>query len=121
MSYVTPVTLQFHPRFTLLLYPTVPSQPTNLKVTRASATSVTVSWTPPSDTTGVTGYRICYTENGGREHSRDVSGANTKDTIPNLKIGSQYSITIVAISDGVKSEVVGPKTFELGKVTTIAL
>ena len=96
------------------MHPTAPSPPTNLKVTQSSTTSVAVSWTPPTDTTGVTGYQITYTDKGGSEESRDVSNASTKDTIPNLTTGSTYSITIVAICDGLPSEVVGPVMVELG-------
>ena len=95
---------------------TVPSAPTNLKVTQASATSVAVSWTPPTDTTGVTGYQISYTDNRGNEQSKDMSDTSAKDTIPNLKTGSTYSITIVAISAGLSSEVVGPKRITLGMI-----
>ena len=62
----------------------------------------------------MTGYQISYTDNRGNELSRDVSDTSTKDTIPNLKTGYTYSITVVAISDGLPSEVVGPKTVALG-------
>ena len=99
----------------LLSCPTAPNPPTNLKVTQESATSVTISWTPPTDTTGVTGYRITYTAKGGSEQFRKVSNSSTnKDTIPNLKTGSTYSFTIVATSNDLPSEVVGPKTVALG-------
>ena len=88
----------------------------DLMVAQTSATSVTVSWTPPTDGTGVTGYRIFYTEDGGSKQSRGVSGASTSmDTISSLRTGSTYSITIVATSGGLPSEVVGPETIELGK------
>ena len=84
-------------------------------VTQASATSATVSWTPPTDITGVTGYQIFYTENSENEQSRNVSGASTDmASISDLITGSTYSITIVATSDGLPSEVVGPVTVELG-------
>ena len=95
---------------------TAPDPPTDLDVTQASATSVTVSWTPPTDTTGVTGYRIYYTENGGSEQSRNVSGTRTnKDTISGLITGSTYSMKIVATSKGISSAVAGPKEIALGK------
>ena len=89
--------------------------PTDLEVTQASATSVTVSWTPPTDTTGVTGYRIYYTESSGSEQSRNVSGARTnKDTIGGLTTGSTYSMKIVATSNRLISAAVGPKEITLG-------
>ena len=78
-------------------------------------TSAIVSWTPPTDTTGVTGYRISYTENEGIQQSREVSGAITKQhKIEDLKTGKAYSITIVATSDGLSSEEVGPERVEFG-------
>ena len=87
----------------------------DLMVVQDSATSVTVSWTPPTNATGVTGYRIFYTENDGSEQFKDVSGASTSmDTISGLTTGSTYSITIVATTDGLPSEMVGPQTIELG-------
>ena len=82
---------------------------------QASATSITVSWTPPPDATGVTGYRISYARRGGNKQFKDVSDASTNnDTIPNLTTGSTYSISIAATSDGLLSEVVGPIAVELG-------
>ena len=97
------------------LCPTAANPPAGLMVTQVTDTSVMVSWTPPADTTGVTGYRIFYTENGGSEQFRDVSGASTDmDTIPDLTTGSTYSITIVATSNVFLSEVVGPVMVELG-------
>ena len=93
---------------------TAPNPPTGLMVTQVTDTSVIVSWTPPTDTTGVTGYRIFYTEDGGSEQSRDVSGGTTNmDMIPDLITGKTYTITVVATSDGLPSEVVGPVMVEL--------
>ena len=68
----------------------------------------------------MTGYRIYYTENGGNLQFKDVSGASTNmDTISGLTTSSTYSITIVATSDGLPSEVVGPEMVELGMSTLI--
>ena len=84
-------------------------------VMQITETSVMVSWIQPTDSSGVTGYRIYYTENGGSMQFKDVSGASTNmDTISSLTTGSTYSITIVATSDGLPSEVVGPEMVELG-------
>ena len=84
-------------------------------VTQVTDTSVMVSWTPPAVVTDVIGYQIFYTENGGSEQFKDVSGANTNmDTLSSLTTGRTYSITIVATSDGLPSEAVGPVMIELG-------
>ena len=85
-------------------------------VTQDSATSVMVSWTPPTDTTGVTGYRIFY-DDGAGEQSMNVTGSGTSTaTISGLTTGSTYSITIVATSADVLSVVVGPVVVELGNI-----
>ena len=95
--------------------PTAPNPPTDLTVIQVTETSVLVSWTPPTNATGVTGYQIFYTGSGESEQSREVIGANIDmETLPGLTTGNTYSITIVATSDGLPSEVVGPVVFELG-------
>ena len=74
-----------------------------------------MSWTPPTDTSGVTGYCIYYTENGGNEQSRNVSGARSEmEMISGLTTGSTYSVKIVATSNGIASTVAGPKEITLG-------
>ena len=94
--------------------PAAPNPPTGLMVEQVTDTGVIVSWTPPADTTNVTGYRIFYGD-GTEEGSMDVTGSNmTTATISGLTTGSTYSITIVATSDGIPSEVVGPEIIELG-------
>ena len=83
-------------------------------VTQTSATSVLVSWTPPTDTTGVTGYKIFYDDGTGEEFMDVTGSVMTTATIPNLTTGSRYNITIVATSDGPPSEEVGPVMVDLG-------
>ena len=98
------------------LYSTAPDPPTDLKVTQASASSIAVSWTPPPNPTGVTGYSICYTKNGGKTRLKEVKSAST-DTykIGDLTPGSIYTIRIRAISDAsLPSGEVGPEEITLG-------
>ena len=72
------------------------------------------SWTPPANITDVTGYQIFYVDGTGEEFV-DVTGSGmSMATISNLATGSTYSITIVATSDGIPSEVVGPEMVVLG-------
>ena len=95
------------------LCPTAPNPPTNLVVVQVTDTSVIVSWTPPTDTTDVSGYRIFY-DDGTREEFVDVFGSEASTvTINGLTTGSTYSITIVSTSEGLPSEVVGPVVIEL--------
>ena len=76
-----------------------------------------MSWTPPTDTSGVTGYRIYYTEKGGSEQSEavHVRGADARvNTICDLTTSSTYSIKIEATSNGHPSAEVGPEEITLG-------
>ena len=106
-----------YPIVNCILCPTAPDQPTDLAVALVitNATSVTVSWTPPTDTSGVTGYRIIYTENGGNEQVENVSDADTRvKMIHNLTTGSTYYIRIVATSNDIASAEVEPEVITLG-------
>ena len=81
----------------------VATAPTNLVVRQISPTSITVSWTPPTPLGDTTGYIIYYT--GGSSGSVDVSGGSTdKYTLKNLESEAEYTITIVAVSEHLPSE-----------------
>ena len=77
-------------------------------------TSVMVSWTPPTDATNVIGYRIFY--DGGRgEESIGITGSGMRTvTLSKLTTGRTYSVTVVATTDDLPSEVIGPEMVELG-------
>ena len=83
-------------------------------VTQVTDTSVMISWTPPTDTTDVIGYRVFY-DDGTREQFMDITGSGMSTaTVSGLTTGSTYTITIVATSDSLPSEVVGPEMVKLG-------
>ena len=66
------------------------------------ATSITVTWTPPSPLGDTTGYRISFT--GDSSGSETVSGADTNNyTLTGLTNGETYTVSIVATSSGLSS------------------
>ena len=72
-----------------------PYAPTDVEAYYVNATSIHVSWTPPSPLGGTTGYRIDY--DGG---SVDVSGGSTNNhTLTNLDADTDYrnSMTVAGI------------------------
>ena len=80
--------------------PLVASAPTNLRFEVGSdATSVILTWTPPSPLGDTTGYRISFI-GGGSSGSVNVSGGDTNSYILNgLKSGETYEVSIVGTSE----------------------
>ena len=61
-------------------------------------TTINVSWSPPTPSRDVTGYRIDYS-NGISSSSVNVSGASTSNyQLTGLQNGVSYTIVIVSIS-----------------------
>ena len=86
----------------IIYYITGPSAPTDLTAVQEGPTSIRVSWTPSSDTTG---YRIDYTSSDGSSDSETVSGGSTDNyLLTGLQNGDTYTISIVATSDDFPSE-----------------
>ena len=79
-------------------------------------TSIRVSWTPSSDATG---YIISYT-GGSSSESVTVSGGSSDNyLLTGLQNGDTYTISIVATSDGLKSESVIVMNVQLGKLVFV--
>ena len=76
--------------------------------------SFKVSWTPPTSSANLTGYRIYYS-GADDSGSVDVGVSATNITIDNRTAGVTYSITMVALSPHLPSLVVGPVTVTLGE------
>ena len=69
------------------------------------ATSVLVSWSPPTPLGDTTGYIISYT--GGSSGSDAISGGSTESYhLSHLQNGSTYIITVVATSQHLPSDAV---------------
>ena len=69
--------------------------------------TVNVSWTPPTPLDDVTGYIIYYGGDDGSGDSVSVVGGSTDSyLLTGLQTGVNYSVSIVALSQHLPSEVV---------------
>ncbi|XP_078085035.1 fibronectin-like [Mustelus asterias] len=77
---------------------TFSDSPTDLEFTRSTPTSLTIKWKPPP--LDVKYYRIAFGESGGRSPVKDmtVPGGQSTATIPNLKPGTEYTVTVYAVT-----------------------
>ena len=74
-----------------------PSPPTNVTAVQDGATSILVSWTPPSPLGDTTGYTISYS-GGGSSDSVTVDGGSTNShTLTGLQNGLTYTISIASM------------------------
>ena len=78
--------------------------PTNVAARQTNPTSVLVEWSPSSDATG---YTIHYNSSEGPSGSVSIDGGSTNShTLENLQNGETYTISVVATSANLPSQVV---------------
>jgi hypothetical protein len=80
--------------------------PTNIKVKIDSGSAV-ITWTPPADITGLTGYIITgISSNGGTTRTLTITGATSKTTsgtVTGLTTGKKYTFSVVSVASSVQS------------------
>lgn len=82
----------------------VASAPTGLRAVQENATTLRVSWIPPTPLGDTTGYRISYEMTNSTSYSIDVNGHDHHLLLTGLMSGETYTITIIGLSERFPSQ-----------------
>ncbi|XP_038643026.1 fibronectin-like isoform X2 [Scyliorhinus canicula] len=77
---------------------TFSDSPTDLEFTQSTPTSLSIKWRAPP--LNVKYYRVAFGESGGRGPVKEITvpGGESTITIPNLKPGTEYTVTLYAVT-----------------------
>ena len=79
--------------------------PTLTDLVQTSATSVSVTWSHPTEGAPVTGYIVHYTRDGGSAKTKSVGSSTTSTEITGLTNDRTYNISVEATAaDGLSGE-----------------
>ncbi|CAI8052760.1 Receptor-type tyrosine-protein phosphatase alpha [Geodia barretti] len=81
----------------------VASAPTNLMLIQTDATTIRVTWTPPSPLGNTIGYTVFYSSTGSNEAPVVREASTNEVELMNLAEGGSYSISLVARSQHLPS------------------
>lgn len=77
---------------------TAPTAPTDLRQVTVTPDGYTIAWGASTDATGVTGYRVLETINGGAEQLRTTTAAGTRTwTATGRTPGTTHTVAVVAV------------------------
>uniref|UniRef100_A0A8C1KAN9 Fibronectin n=1 Tax=Cyprinus carpio TaxID=7962 RepID=A0A8C1KAN9_CYPCA len=97
-SHFTLTGLTQETEYSISVYAVISDAPTDLEVISSTPTSITVRWDAPSVT--VRYYRITHGESGGSDAPQEftVPGSQSTATIDGLRPGTDYTITVYAVT-----------------------
>ena len=95
---------------------TAPDPPSNPQVLQTGPSSVLVSWTiPPSSVDIITGFSVYFNpQQEGIAVVVDAGANETNTTVHGLTEAATYSVTIVALSNTLRSTTTGLEDISLG-------
>ena len=89
----------------LTVYPTGPSSPRQLSITRVLEDGIELNWLPPTEPSGEVHYVIYYTPDCGIEQSIDTRSNLTHYNLTGLEMNRVYTnITVQAVNSAGRSD-----------------
>ena len=88
----------------VMLFPTAPSPPRMLSITRILEAGIELNWLPPTEPNGEVHYVIYYTPEGGTEQSNDTGSDLTHYNLTGLERNRVYTnIAVQAVNSAGRS------------------
>ena len=95
-----------------IVYPTDPSPPTSVTITRVFQDGVELNWLPPTEPNGEVHYVIEYKrEDSGSWTSVNTTSDSTHYNLTGLDSGTNYTIRVVAVNAAGRAPITPTPTF----------